>query len=356
MNFLLRQSLYFLESAVYGFSYGALMGLIRQPKPLDPEWTWKLITRKLPRFIDWWRVNYPPKFARRMLLAAKMKQDHLLGISAHYDVSNDFYELFLDDKYMFYSCADFNRGDETLKEAQTAKADFICDLIDPKPGERILDLGCGWGPMMRRVNESTGDATNLCGYTLSEEQRKYIEQHDGFNVELRNFITCDYEECEFDKIYSIGAWEHVRHRDLPVVLGKLFKALKPGGRMVKHFFCPLTETVPVAAVVGQIFFPGSFIPAYATQKAAFEAAGFQITHQSIHDYRPTLRAWFDNLAKNRERAIELVGVRDYNKYLVFFPASWRHFDDGESMLVRFVLEKPDSPLPDPPHQREGTSA
>ena len=340
MNFLFRKSLYFIESAVYGFTYGALMGLIRHPKPLDPEWTWKMITRKLPPFIDWWRLNYPPKFARRLLLAAKMKQDHLLGISAHYDLSNDFYELFLDKKYLFYSCADFNRGDETLEEAQTAKADFILNLIDPTPGERILDLGCGWGPMLKHIDETTQGVVNLCGYTLSEEQVKHIEQHGGYDVELRNFITCDYPEAHFDKIYSIGAWEHVRHRDLPLVLDKLFKALKPGGRIVKHFFCPLTETIPVAAVAGQIFFPGSFIPAYPTQKKAFEAAGFRITHQSIHDYRPTLRAWFHNLVENRDRAIELVGVRNYNKYVVFFPTSWRYFDDGEAMLVRFVLEKP----------------
>ncbi len=339
MNFLLRQSLYVIESLVYGFSYGALQSLIRQPKPLAADWTWDLITRELPPFIDWWRLNYPPKFARRLLLAAKMKQDHLLGISAHYDVSNEFYELFLDKKYMFYSCADFVHADETLEEAQAAKADFILKLIDPRPGEKILDLGCGWGPMLRRIEEATGDKQNLFGYTLSEEQLKHIREHFGYNVELKNFITCDYNDAEFDKIYSIGSWEHVRHRDVPIVLEKLHRALKPGGRMVKHFFCPMTETIPAAAVVGQIFFPGSFIPAYPTQKKAFEKAGFRITHQSIHDYRPTLRAWFENLAANCDQAIELVGVRTYNKYIVFFPASWRYFDDGEGMLVRWVLEK-----------------
>jgi cyclopropane-fatty-acyl-phospholipid synthase len=93
--------------------------------------------------------------------------------------------------------------------------------------------------------------------------------------------------------------------------------------------------------VAQIFFPGSFQPAYPTQVRAFEAAGFRITHQSIHDYRPTLRAWFDNLARNRDAAIGLVGVETYNKYLVFFAASWRFFNESESILVRFVLEKPE---------------
>ncbi len=112
MNFLARQTLCAVESLVYGASYGALQHLIRQPTPLDPQTAWDFVTRDLPPVIDWWRLNYPPKFARRFLVAAKLKQDHLLGISAHYDVSNDFYQLFLDKKYMFYSCADFEtRGD-----------------------------------------------------------------------------------------------------------------------------------------------------------------------------------------------------------------------------------------------------
>ena len=340
MNALLRKSLYVVESLVYGFSYGALRGLIRQPEPLDPEWTWNLINRELPPFIDWWRVNYPPVFARRLLLAAKMKQDHWLGISEHYDVSNEFYELFLDKKHMFYSCADFVHGNETLEEAQTAKANFLLKLIDPKPGERLLDLGCGWGAMLQRIYEETGDKENLVGYTLGKEQVVYNAAHRGFQVEPRNFITCTYPAEAFDKVYSIGAWEHVRHRDLETLLGKLFSTLKPGGRLVNHFFCPRSETVPAAALVAQIFFPGSFQPAYPTQLRAFEDAGFRITHQSIHDYRPTLRAWFDNLVQNRDKAIELVGVQTYNKYLVFFPASWRFFHESESMLVRFVLEKP----------------
>jgi cyclopropane-fatty-acyl-phospholipid synthase len=340
MNLVARNLLYAVESLVYGFSYSSLQGLIRSPKPLDEEKTWQLVTRKLPSVLDWFRLRYPPAFARRFILAAKMKRDHVLGISAHYDLSNEFYELFLDDKFMFYTCADFDRGDETLEEAQTNKADFILDLIDPQPDERILELGCGWGPMLKHIDQSTDFDVELHGYTLSKEQLAYIDEKYGYNVEFKNFITCDYPREHYDKIYSIGAWEHVRHKDVPIVVNKLYDALKPGGRLVQHFFCPLTETVLVAAIVGQLFFPGSYIPAYTTQVREFEKAGFRITQRSMHDYRPTLRAWFDNLVSNRERAIELVGVRNYNRYVVFFPASWRFFDDVEGILVRWVLEKP----------------
>ncbi|MCH7600534.1 MAG: class I SAM-dependent methyltransferase, partial [Myxococcales bacterium] len=205
------------------------------------------------------------------------------------------------------------------EEAQTNKANFLLNLIEPRPDDKILDIGCGWGAMLKRIHEATGDKANLFGYTLSEEQVRYNRQHNGFQVEFKNFITCDYPREAFDKIYSIGAWEHVRHRDAPLALRKLYDALKPGGRIVKQFFCPFTETPTSSAIVFQFFFPGSFPPAYPTQIRAFEKAGFRITHRSIHDYRPTLRAWFDNLVANRERALKLVGVRTYNKYLAFFP-------------------------------------
>ena len=340
MNALLRTVASTVEGLIYGPGYGWLQGLMRRTDPLDPEPTWQRITGELPALFDWLRRRLPPVFLRRALLARMMRQDHRVGIAAHYDVSNAFYELFLDKKYMFYSAADFHTGSETLEEAQTNKANFLLRLIDPKPQESILDLGCGWGAMLRRVCEATGDQANLFGYTLSQEQAAYNRGRNGFQVELKNFITCQYPREAFDKIYSIGSWEHVRHRDVPVALRKLYDTLRPGGRMVKQFFCPFTETPTSSALVGQVFFPGTLPPAYPSQIRAFEQAGFRITHRSIHDYRPTLRAWFDNLVAQRERALELVGVRTYNKYLVFFPFAWRYFDDGDAILARYVLEKP----------------
>lgn len=340
MNNVLRSLAIVPEALVYGPSHGYLQYLVRSPEPLDPQRTWDAINRELSRPVQWLRMNYPPSPVRRALLWTKQKQDHLLGISAHYDVSNEFYELFLDRKYMFYSCADFANGDETLEEAQTRKANFILDLIDPKPGEKILDLGCGWGAMLKRIHEETGDAENLYGYTLSKEQVAYNEQHNGFNVEFRNFITTSYPEAFYDKIYSIGAWEHVRPQEVLPLLQKLYRALKPGGRLVQHFFCRLADPLPAAATISQIFFPGSVNASYRFHLRAHEAAGFRVLRQSIHDYRPTLRAWFENLVRNRDRALELVGVPTYNRYLVFFPASYRYFQDGTGMLFRLQLEKP----------------
>jgi cyclopropane-fatty-acyl-phospholipid synthase len=328
------------ESILYGPAYGALQYIIRSSHPLDPEDTWQRITGRLGPVQDWIRWHWPPQFSRPWLLAAKLRQDHVLGIADHYDVGNEFYELFLDKKYMFYTCADFPTGEETLEEAQTLKANFLLNLLRPQAGERILELGCGWGSMLQRIYEETGDRENLHGYTISQKQVEYNRAHHGFHVEFRNFITTDYPESRFDKIYSIGAWEHVRPHEVPRVTAKLYGALKPGGLVLHHFFCRPNEALPSTALVAQIFFPGSILSSYRHQMRSFEAAGFRILHQSIHDYRDTLRTWFDRLVENRDRALELVGVRTYNRYLVFFAAAWRLFHEAVAILVRVLMVKP----------------
>ncbi|HEX6963407.1 MAG TPA: class I SAM-dependent methyltransferase [Lacipirellula sp.] len=336
---ILRHVLVPVEAAVYGVSYAFLQNIIRSPEPLDPEWTWRAVTRDMPRGTDWIRSSWPLKPVRPLVLRAKMKQDHVLGISAHYDVSNDFYKLFLDKKYMFYSCADFHSAEDTLEQAQQNKADFILKLIDPKPGEKILELGCGWGPMLRRIHEHTGDKENLYGLTLSREQKAYNDQHNHFNVEFDDFITREYEPESFDKIYSIGAWEHVRQNEIPGLLKKLHRALRPGGRLVKHFFLRANDNLVATVACSQIYFPGSLGGSYRFHSKAWEDAGFRIAHCSVHDYRQTLRAWFDRLVAHKEEALKLVSVQTYNRYLTFFPASWRYFNDRYGVVTRWILEK-----------------
>ncbi len=339
MNFLARKFLNVCEAIPYGVSYAWLNDKIRSPEPLNEEAIWQEITGPLPPPVQFVRDHWPLRPLRWALLATKIKQDHLLGISAHYDVSNEFYELFLDKKYMFYTCADFHSPDDTLEQAQQNKADFILNLINPQPGEKILELGCGWGAMLKRLYEHTGDKENLYGFTLSQEQVKYNEEHNGFNVTFENFITRDYKPEEFDVIYSIGSFEHVRPKEVAMLCKKTYAALKPGGRAVHHFFCRVPQHLFATAICSQIYFPGSIGSTCHEWFKAFEGAGFRISHRSIHDYRPTLRAWFDNLVANRERALELVGVQTYNRYVTFFPSSYRYFDDGYGMLVRWVMHK-----------------
>jgi cyclopropane-fatty-acyl-phospholipid synthase len=334
-----RYSLFFLESVLYGPTYGFLNQLIRVPEPLDPEICWELIQKQWNPFVNWTRLNYPPEFIRRWLMLRRLRQTHQAGISEHYDVANDFYEAMLDKKFMFYSCADFLNPSDTLEIAQQNKANAIFDLIDPQPGEEILELGSGWCSMLRFIEERTGEKNRLHGFTLSQDQLEFNEKEFGFDVQFADFITMDYPSESYDKIYSIGAWEHVRPKEIPALLKKLHGALRPNGRLVKHFFCLHTDKSPVSAIAGQLCFPGSQLSSYQFHTDAFENAGFRIVRRTIHDYRPTLRCWYDNLAKNKSTAIKAGGIRNYNRHIVFIAATWRFFDEGESMVIRFQLEK-----------------
>lgn len=345
------------NTLVYGTGYAVLNHLIHEPKPLDEEKTWQFIAGRESKLRRWIREAWPPSFLRRLILRGKQFQDAALGIQEHYDVSNEFYELFLDPKFMFYTCADHLRGDETLIEAQTNKANHILKLLDPKPGEKIAELGCGWASMMRHIENHTGDAAGLTGYTLSKEQAAYIKEKFGYRVLLENFVTTEYPREYYDKFYSIGAWEAVRPQENPIVLKKIYDSLKPGGRFVLHFFCRLTPRLPAAITVAQLFFPGHVPASYPELSKEFEKAGFRVTHTSCHDYRKTLRQWFEGLVAKREQALKIVDVKTYNRYVVFFAASYKYFDERTGVLFRFVLSKP--PITgriDPPPSARTTDA
>ena len=136
----------------------------------------------------------------------------------------------------FYSCADFHSPTDTIEQAQLNKANHILSLLDPKPGEKIIELGCGWGSMLRHIQASIGDSANLYGITLSRDQVSYIRDKFGFNILLNDFVSVDYGVETYDKIYSIGSLEHVRPDDILPLYKKLHAALKLGGRAILHFF------------------------------------------------------------------------------------------------------------------------
>ena len=268
-----------------------------------------------------------------------LKQGHASGIEAHYDVSNEFYALFLDEKYRFYTCADFRNNQETLEEAQTHKAGFIRGLLRLSGSEKVLDLGCGWGSMLKFLRE-TGHNGELIGLTLSQEQLAYDLQQEGLNVSLSDFITEPFDGAPYDRIYSIGSLEHVRPAELAALYQKIYDALAPGGLAVHQFFSHRSETYPISVAVVQLFFPGSLLSMHHNHIEAAGAAGFRITHDSIHDYKPTIKAWYDRLVANRDKALALVGLEVYNRYMTFLPFAWLFFQQKEADLHRVVMEKP----------------
>ena len=121
---------------------------------------------------------------------------------------------------------------------------------------------------------------------------------------------------------------------------KLHTALKPGGRLVQHFFSLNgTDPLPTSMIGAQQFFPGSILSLHADHLTWAQEAGFVLTHDSEHDYCPTLRSWFERLVAHRDKAVELVGLQTTNKYLAYLASSWNFFDRKKSTLHRLVLEK-----------------
>ncbi|MES2495943.1 MAG: class I SAM-dependent methyltransferase [Pseudomonadota bacterium] len=320
----------------YGPNYAAVNFITSSPKPIEPETIWRLFTRPRPAFID----AYPLPAARRRLIEEALQVSHARGIEYHYDLSNDFYRLFLDHEHMLYSCADFASPADSLETAQTRKVDFIVDLIDPKAGEDILEIGCGWGGMLRAVSARTAGQVKLTGYTLSHEQARHVRETLGHEVLLENFLHADLGRDRFDAIYGVAALEHVKPEEIGPLYAKFHAALKPGGRMVQHYFSlDGDDPWPASMITAQLFFPGSNLSTQAHHLACLDAAGFRLEKASQHDYRPTLRAWFDRLVANKAEAIDLVGQETTQKYLAFFAASWDFFNRREATLHRLKLIK-----------------
>jgi cyclopropane-fatty-acyl-phospholipid synthase len=323
-----------------GLLYAIANDRIHAAVPLDGETNWQFWTEPKSSWLEWFAKSYPPIPVRVAYLDAMLDRDRADGIEAHYDVSNDFYALFLDPKYRFYTCAEFHSEIETLEAAQTNKAEYIASLLDLDGDEKILDLGCGWGAMLRFLQDR-GHRGELTGFTLSKEQEIYARQELGLNVALTDFITHQFEDRSIDRILSIGSLEHVRPKELESMYQKIYDALVPGGLAVHQFFSLNRSAYPTSMVTVQLFFPGSLLVMHQTHLEAAARVGFKITHDSIGDYRPTLRAWYDRLVANRSQALELVGLEIFNRYMTFLPISWLFFQQQEATLHRVVMEKPE---------------
>jgi cyclopropane-fatty-acyl-phospholipid synthase len=330
------------ETLFFGLHLGRFKYCTRSSRPIEPERIWELFATT-SHGLRWLEDLYPTTLQMRALVglnALSMRfRDHQSGISAHYDVSNEFFGLFLDKKLRFYSAAEFEDPKDTLEDAQERKAQRWLSLIDPKPGERILDAGSGWGGMLNLVNKAVGGKGDLVGYTLSQEQKRFTEETYGLKVELRDFITTDYEEASFDKIYGIETFEHTRRREMPQFARKLRRALKPTGRLIFQSSCMPHELPPPSALfVGFDTFPGTEGSTLEHFRRSFEQASFRCRQLELVDYRPTLRAWFTRLGSQQDAAVALVGVQNYLRYLCYLASAWRLFDEYQILVARLVLD------------------
>jgi len=268
------------------------------------------------------------------------------AIRYHYDVGNDFFALFLDES-MTYSCALFSRGAATLAEAQRAKLELIAEKLELKAGQRVLDVGCGWGSFAIHAAREYG--VSVTGITLSPSQaelaRELVRQAGlADRVEIR---IADYRELTdgpYDAIASIGMAEHVGQSQIDLYARSLFAVLKPGGLVLNHAIS-LTrpEEDPLAdEFTMRYVFPDGEPLLLSRVQLAFERARFHTEHIEgfMTDYAVTLRHWHDRLDEHHIEAERIAGAERLRVWRLYLRAARHGFDVGYTVVYQLKARKP----------------
>jgi cyclopropane-fatty-acyl-phospholipid synthase len=283
-------------------------------------------------------IQRPPRRpAAELVLSGRRhsKERDARAVRHHYDVSNEFFALFLDDS-MTYSCAFWAEGAETLERAQEEKLDTVARKLALAEGDRVLDVGCGWGAFPLRAATKYG--ASVVGITLSPPQaelarRRAEEAGVADRVEIR---VMDYRDLaasgeRFDAIASIGMVEHVGEEQIDVYARTLAGLLEPGGRLLNHGIARLRHTDPEAgAFTERYVFPDGEPLHLSRVLLALERAGFVTRHVSEHgaDYAETLRHWARRLDENLDEAIRLAGPERVRVWRLYLRAARNGFENG----------------------------
>jgi cyclopropane-fatty-acyl-phospholipid synthase len=269
------------------------------------------------------------------------------AIAYHYDVSNDFFALWLDHR-MLYSCAYFRTGDEDLDEAQENKLDQICRKLRLRRGERLLDIGCGWGGLV--VHAGLRYGAEAVGITLSRPQAQLanarIEQAGlagRCRVEYRDYRDLT-GEAVYDKVASIGMFEHVGEAMLPEYFRRALTLLRPGGVFLNHGIA-FARPQPVRrgpTFFDRYVFPDGELVALSDTLRAAETCGFEVRDvESLREhYEKTLRHWITRLEERRDDARRLTNEVTYRVWRLYMALAAQQFATGRTTLYQTLLCKP----------------
>jgi len=255
------------------------------------------------------------------------------AVRHHYDVSNEFFSLFLDDSTT-YSCAIFSRGAETLEEAQEEKLEMVARKLALKEGDRVLDVGCGWGSFP--LWAATRHGASVLGITLSPPQAERARQRAeaagvADRVEIRVMDYRDLADERFDAISSIGMVEHVGEVQIDEYARTLARLLEPGGRLLNHGIARLRHTDPAAGPFSERYvFPDAEPLHLSRVLLALERAGFVTRHVEEFgaDYAETLRHWARRLDENLDDAVRLAGPERVRVWRLYLRMARRGFETG----------------------------
>jgi cyclopropane-fatty-acyl-phospholipid synthase len=266
------------------------------------------------------------------------------SIHHHYDVSNEFYEMVLGPS-MTYTCALFPTEDATLEEAQEAKYDLVARKLDLQPGQRLLDLGCGWGGMVRHAAKHYG--VHAIGVTLSREQASWAQhriKEEGLDhlAEVRFMDYRHVEESDFDAISSIGLTEHIGVKNYPSYFGWIRDHLKPEGRLLNHCITRShNKNTDTGAFIDRYVFPDGELIGSGTIVTAVEDSGLEVQHHEnirVH-YAKTLAGWCQNLKDNWDECVAEVGEGTARVWGLYMAGSRIGFERNEIQLHHVLATK-----------------
>ncbi len=284
--------------------------------------------------------------------------DDRAAIGHHYDVGNDFYRLWLDER-MVYSCAYYHTGRELLDEAQLAKLEHICRKLRLAPGDRLLDVGCGWGALVLHAARNHG--VHAVGITLSENQaqiarERVAEAGLAGRVEI---LVMDYRDLParfgadaFDKVASIGMFEHVGLRNLPDYFGAVAAVLRDRGLFLNHGITASdVESRPVGGGVGEFIerhvFPRGELPHLHLATREISAAGFEIADvESLRPhYAQTLAQWYRRLESRSAEAMRMVPARTLRTWRLYLAGCSYGFQQGWVNVYQILASAHRTPGP-----------
>jgi cyclopropane-fatty-acyl-phospholipid synthase len=295
---------------------------------------------------------------RLRLLTPRARKGGADEIQFHYDVGNDFYSLWLDPR-MMYTCAYFKSATDDLETAQLSKIEHICRKLRLVPGERLLDIGCGWGGLIIHAAKNYG--VHAVGITLSEAQAELARERiaaaglsDKCEVRLQDYRDIPPDE-RFDKIVSVGMMEHVAEKLQPEYFSIAFRALRPGGLFLNHFIVSNVTARKTGGIrqelmrklwrrdefIDKYVFPDGRLVALGSPILTGEAAGFETRDvESLREhYAMTLRWWLRGLERRKPDAQRIVGERTYRVWKLYMTASANAFSHGAINVVQCLLSK-----------------
>jgi cyclopropane-fatty-acyl-phospholipid synthase len=269
------------------------------------------------------------------------------AIHHHYDVSNRFYELVLGPS-MTYTCAVYPTDDATLEEAQATKYDLVARKLDLQPGQRLLDVGCGWGGMVRHAAREYG--VHALGVTLSRQQAEWAQQRikeEGLDhlAEVRFLDYRHVEEGAFDAVSSIGLTEHIGVANYPAYFGFLRDKLKPHGRLLNHCITRHdNRPTRTGAFIDRYVFPDGELIGSGTIITAVQNAGLEVQHNENFraHYAKTLAGWCQNLRENWDECVAEVGEATGRVWGLYMAGSRLAFERNEIQLHHVLATKTDA--------------